>query len=77
MITVLVVVTFYEGFAFFAGYAFFNSCACIHNFVLNCIVSFGSNFFAGFKALFKRLFYFVEKATTIMSMALIGLTCLA
>jgi len=72
VITVLVVVAFYEGLAFLAGYSFLYSYAAVHYFVLNCVKSFGSGFFASLKTLFERLLHFLEE-TGFMAAALISL----
>lgn len=71
---ILGVVTFYEGFVFGAANAFFNSGAGIHDFILNCIVSFGADFFTSLKTLLETLFDFLEEAVFVS--ALIGLRCL-
>jgi hypothetical protein len=71
--TVLVVVTFYESFAFLAGYSFLNGYATVYNFVLNCVKSFGSGFFASFETLFESLLNILEE-TGFMAATLISLT---
>jgi len=73
VITVLVVVTFYESLAFFAGYSLLNGNAAVHYFVLNCVKSFGSGFFTSFKTLFESLFNILEE-TGFMAATLISLT---
>ena len=65
--TVLVIVTFYEGLVFFATHGFFNRSAGIHYLVLNCIVSFGSNFFTSFEALLERGFHFAEETGFVLT----------
>jgi len=65
--TVFIIVTFYEGFVLLAGNRFFNCGASIHYLVLNCIVSFGSNFFTSFETLLERGFHFAEETGFVLT----------
>lgn len=65
--TVFIIVTFYEGLVFFATYGFLNRGAGIHYLVLNCIVSFGSNFFTSFETLLERGFHFAEETGFVLT----------
>jgi hypothetical protein len=73
VITVLVVVTFYEGLAFLAGYSFLYGYAAVHYFVLNCVKSFGSGFFTSFETLVESLLHLLEE-TGLMGATLISMT---